>query len=419
MNRLAIIADDHTGAGDSGVHFAAAGKEMALLWDVEGIGESLSTSGGVALSTESRFRDPGAAAEKVRQAIRHCRQAGFDRFFKKIDSTLRGNPGSEIEAALEATGSDAALVCTSVPRLGRTCADGVIRLEGKPLHTTDIGHDPFHPLSTSSISELLARQTDLPIGHLTLEDVRSVAARLSETLTDRMLAGFRIIVADAQVERDLQSLADLLRNMPQVLPVGAGGLAKALAGTISAQVGARRAQPTPAGRMLAVVGSLAEASRVQAEYVCRNGSFRSLDLDVEGDPEREYARVAKEASDCNGTHLLLRPRFGPGPRPPAAAEGERVAAMLGRSADAVCRAVRCDVVFSTGGSTSMAVARAMGIRRIVLEDELLPGVVLGSCAVPAGGPRWFVTKAGGFGDERTLAALADRFRPPAGTGGSR
>jgi len=419
MNRIVIIADDHTGAGDSGIHFAMAGRKVALLWDLEGVRGSLPSLSGIALSTESRFLDPDSAAGKVRAAIRLCSQAGFRRFFKKIDSTMRGNPGSEIEAALDATGCVAALVCTAMPKLGRTCVDGVVLLEGKLLHTTDIGQDPFHPLQTSSPADILARQTSLPIARLTLMELRSGEAVLETKLGEQLAAGCRIIVSDAETEADLRNLGDLLAKMPGLLPVGAGGLAEALARTLPGDTNGRSARSVPAGRMLAVVGSLAEASRAQADFACGSGSFHPLDLNPEEDPERERVRLADEAVRCKECHLLLRPRPAVRRETRDAAEGERVAEMLGRAAEALFRAVRCEILFSAGGSTSMAVARALGIELVTLEEEILPGVVLGSCVVPGLGKRWFVTKAGGFGDERTLVALADRFRTPADAGGTR
>ncbi len=173
MKPVAILADDHTDAADSAIHFAKRKGKSSLILDFSELQHALPKLDAVAVTIESRFLNAEQAAKKVKKAVRLCRDAGINRFFKKIDSTMRGNPGGEIVAALEATGRMAALVCTAMPNAGRTCVDGVILQDNVPLHTTRSGHDPFHPLTTSVVADLLAEQCDLKTGALRLRDLRS------------------------------------------------------------------------------------------------------------------------------------------------------------------------------------------------------------------------------------------------------
>jgi uncharacterized protein YgbK (DUF1537 family) len=76
MTPYAIIADDFTGAGDSGIHFAAAGKKTALLLDNASLAETLANHDAVAVSTETRFLPPHEAGMGVRAIVRSCRQPG-------------------------------------------------------------------------------------------------------------------------------------------------------------------------------------------------------------------------------------------------------------------------------------------------------------------------------------------------------
>ena len=411
MKTLAIIADDHTGAADSGIHFARVGGKISLLLDTAGLDQKLRELDAVALSTESRFLDGGAAASVVRGTIELCRKAGISRFFKKVDSTMRGNPGSEIAAVLEATGSRAALVCTAMPNAGRTCMDGVILLDNTPLHTTHFGKDPFHPLSTSVVSELLARQCDLPFGSLSLADVRGQGNGLAARVRDLLDNGCRLIIADALENEDLQALGELLADTPQLLPVGAAGLASAVAKALSHANMVQDACQVLSGRILAIVGSLAGISRAQADMACAEGRFTPLDLAPEAaasNLDTECRRLVQETSGTSG-HLLLRTLAPDGRSVKSGAEGERVAGYLGAAVKSIFREIPCDIIFSTGGNTAMAVAKAMGIKAVTLREELMPGVVLGSCDIPGIGPRWFITKAGGFGGKTLLLDLAERF----------
>jgi len=407
--KFAIIADDYTGACDSGIHFSRAGRQVDLLLRGACLGEQLRHSSSVSLTTESRFMSPERAALAVEAAIRQCQAAGFGHFFKKIDSTLRGNAGSEIESALKATGRKAALVCTAMPETGRTCVDGNIYLGNLPLHKTDIGGDPFHPVSTSSVVELLGRQTSLPAGTVSIQDIEADEATLAANLRSTVDKGFRLIVADAVTDSHLQALARQI-NAADFLPVGAGGFAKALAESHKrpGQPDGKRADIHTQGPILAVIGSLSGVSRRQAELACESGSFRPFDIQLQygqDDIEKEFSRFL--AGMGPGTkNILLRVSNDVRPTRVTKEEALRVARLLGDAAAVICRRFPCRTVFSTGGSTSMGVARALGIRSVNLVDEIMPGVVLGSCTAPDAGVEWFISKAGGFGDREILQKIA-------------
>ena len=410
MNRFAIIADDQTGAGDSGIHFVRAGKAMALMLDYECAEGQLETFNRVAISTDTRFFSPYAAAQRVEQVIHDCLRAGYTEFFKKIDSTMRGNTGSEIAAALKASGSRAALICPAIPRLGRTCVNGRILVDGEPLAETNMGQDPFHPLTTSCIEEILAGQTALKLSHLSLTDVRSSRTHLAKRVTELLKEDCQLLIADAEQQDDLARLADVLTDVPDLLPVGAAGLAEAI--SLREMTPDGDGLERLAGRMLAIVGSLTEISQIQVNFASQQGVLQVLELDVAAaktDLDTEISRLLAEISQAPRTHLLLRTKLPDRVNGQPLDDGELVADLLGKAAKVICQTIFCPVVFATGGSTSVGVARALGVKVVTLRQELLPGVVLGECQVQDLGVRWFVTKSGGFGNERTLKDLADLF----------
>lgn len=408
MTREAILADDITGAGDSGIHFAAAGRRVALLLRRDALVEAFGSHDTVALSCESRFLEPAAAAREARLAVRDCRDAGADVAYKKIDSTLRGNPGAEIEAILDEGGFRAALVCPAMPKTGRVVRGGTMFLHDRPLDETEAGRDPFNPVASARVAEILSGQTALPIGSVGLDAVRAGKGALAGAVSSALDAGARIIVADAAGDADLAALADLLRSFrrdasTRLLPVGAGGLAEALAGSPASSPGA-----APRGRMLAVVGSLTSASMAQIDYAVAHGGFRPLELDLEAariDPEAEYARLAAVAN-VDAQPLMLKNRLLPSGRI-TSAEGEWAAAVFAEAARAVCAATGCSILYATGGSTAMAVMEALGIHSVTLVRECMPGVVLASLVSRETGLRWFISKAGGFGGPETIARLAE------------
>src|SRR5215212_758473 len=102
----AVIADDLTGACDSAVQFANVGLRTIVSLDGEADADV------VAYSTESR------SWSKLQLAMPSIPPA-CPLIFKKIDSTLRGNPRAEILAALDAYGLDTAIVNPAFPEMGR------------------------------------------------------------------------------------------------------------------------------------------------------------------------------------------------------------------------------------------------------------------------------------------------------------
>ena len=128
MPKILIIADDLTGANDSAVQFAERGFSVAtmLCSDDGTIRGPLPDAEVLAVSTESRNVGPERAVELVDQVLPGLIE-GFapDVVFKKIDSTLRGNPGVETQYVASLLGQPA-VVAPAYPQNGRTVGHGYL-----------------------------------------------------------------------------------------------------------------------------------------------------------------------------------------------------------------------------------------------------------------------------------------------------
>ena len=138
--RLGIVADDLTGAMDSSGHFAARGLSTDVVLDPAYASES----DVVVITTSSRAEPPDVARERVRRAVR--RLAGRT-IYKKIDSTLRGNIGVELMAAMQEAHCEKAIVAPAFPAVGRTTLNGVLLVDGTPVAETQFAGDPVSPVS--------------------------------------------------------------------------------------------------------------------------------------------------------------------------------------------------------------------------------------------------------------------------------
>ena len=116
MNGLRLIADDLTGALDSGCAFAK--PEATVVIAVPG--RALPKSARIAISTESRDMSETDAAAAVSRAVRDLSVADPETlWFKKIDSVMRGHPFAETVAALEAGEFAHCIFAPAYPGMGR------------------------------------------------------------------------------------------------------------------------------------------------------------------------------------------------------------------------------------------------------------------------------------------------------------
>ena len=95
--RFLIVADDFTGANDTGVQLKRYGIPVEVLLD----GKQSPGDISLVLDTESRALMAGAAGRKVKRMLEGVELSEFSFVIKKVDSTLRGNVAEEI-AALDA-----------------------------------------------------------------------------------------------------------------------------------------------------------------------------------------------------------------------------------------------------------------------------------------------------------------------------
>lgn len=119
--KMAIIADDLTGALDAAAPFAGRGLRTLVAVASDEIGEALRRDPEIlAVNTASREIDAHTACARVSEVL--SRLPCSARLFKKVDSRLKGNVATELLAFCT---SDLA-VLPAIPEFGRIVRDGAI-----------------------------------------------------------------------------------------------------------------------------------------------------------------------------------------------------------------------------------------------------------------------------------------------------
>ena len=156
---IAIIADDLTGANDTALQFHLAGAETKIiLYPDENIAPDENIKAW-AIPTETRNISPQDAYEKVKAATLYMKNHfGVDSFYKKIDSTIRGNIAVETLGMLQVLDMDAAIIIPAFPNEGRVTIGGYHLLKGVPIEKTEMASDPHSPIYESHIPTILQKQ---------------------------------------------------------------------------------------------------------------------------------------------------------------------------------------------------------------------------------------------------------------------
>ena len=169
MHHFVIIADDFTGANDTGVQLCKHGIPVDVILDtaqIEANGNSLS------IDSESRVVSGQEAYDRVYAAVQQVQQTGGCRFlYKKVDSTLRGHLQEEIRAVVDSYAPELIIFAPAYPEQGRTVEAGRLCVHGTPLLDTEIARDPRNPLQEDHVQRILSTCLQQLVCHYTLDAI--------------------------------------------------------------------------------------------------------------------------------------------------------------------------------------------------------------------------------------------------------
>ncbi|NCC14620.1 MAG: four-carbon acid sugar kinase family protein, partial [Spirochaetia bacterium] len=247
MQTYLIIADDFTGANDTGLQLVRRSVKVRVQIGRPGL---LPPSYSLVLDTESRNLSPQQAVEAVQASLLDMDMASFSVVMKKIDSTLRGNIVEEVSEVAKRMQACIIVVATAFPDMGRICKDSVVYVHEKPLRETEHGKDPHKPVTEDNLSNLFSSFNR--VVHLSVDTIR---ARSWPMLRDG------VVVCDSTTNEDLNLIAEWALSLNRkVLFVGSAGLGEALVN-----------QHYPSKPILGLVASLSEVTRRQVLYAQNRG----------------------------------------------------------------------------------------------------------------------------------------------------
>jgi uncharacterized protein YgbK (DUF1537 family) len=403
---IGVIADDLTGANATGVLLTRTGYPTASLTELRWPEGGLDGYPCIVIATESRAVPADEARRRVADAARLLLDHGRRPMAKRIDSTLRGNLGPEVEAVLEALGPGSVAVLTGAfPASGRTARDGIHYVHGVPLAETEVRHDPLCPVTQSHVPTLVGSQTGLPVAHLPLAAVRAGAEAVARAIAEQARQGLRILCADAETDADIQALG-------QGMALSGVTCVAADPGPLTAAFVAASVPPVR-GRVLVVAGSVTDLTRTQLDHLQAETGARLIQVDAGSlgrggeDAEAEVRRAVDALAAIPAGEPVIGVRSSEVLSVDPDAAGRIAAGFAEIAARALDRLEGVKGLYTSGGDITVAVCRRLQAGAIQLDAEVLPLAVQGRLV---GGLRpglAIVTKGGLVGD-RTAAVTCVR-----------
>ena len=428
IQSINIVADDLTGAADTGVQFYPYFKKTILVSFRHLSGYDKNTpsawSQATVLYTNSRALNAEAARKRLNSVANRISRSERVWVYKKIDSCLRGNLGAEIEALMDSLEYDLSFVAPAFPEMGRTTKDDIHLVKGIPLASSEMARDPVTPATESRLSRVIQSQSRYPVGHLSLPILEGKDAGLQAELEDMIRQGIRHIVFDAVSRSHLDRIAQLfISSQSRILPVGSAGLAGSISGHLPViSVEKKQRQNLPhTSKNLFVCGSISETTRKQVKTLTATYPYTEIALDPEelADPAREETIIGK-ASSVRSTMLknnvIVKIDSPQIIDKLINIEGSRVETVntivrsLGKFVGSLLTGVRPELLFITGGDTADAVFTAVNAGGMEIHGEILPGVVKGTLFDGPLDGLAVVTKAGAFGQKNTLVVLHEAWQ---------
>jgi uncharacterized protein YgbK (DUF1537 family) len=384
LGLVGIVADDITGACDAAAQFQRAGARTAVVLD-DGSGPLPTGWDAIALTTESRHALPTIAATRTRAAVERLRAAGAERLYVKVDSTLRGAPGGIVEAAAMAFGVPYVLITPAFPEQGRTVLGGWVRRDDTAIV------DGMARLAETAIAS---------VGHIPLRAIRSsmTAIAISPGLLVDTVA---LLLADAERDDDLWTLAEYAASTELSLVAGSAGLARYIAPFWCWETTNTDDEDDlwvdRTGPVLVAIGTRNPMAQAQLAYLRAADDVCVVDV-RQGDADAALPAIRRA---LDRTPVVVAALIVP-PDASVTDEGMEGFARMTVAA-AIERGDDLRGLVTTGGATALAICNAAGTRLLHVVDEVLTGI---PCSVMMDGHLAnvpIITKSGGFGQADALA----------------
>lgn len=440
MPLIGTVADDLTGATTTGVLLARSKARTAVFFNVEAAAnaEKVEELDAIIISSNSRPLPANEAYDKVKDATIALKNMGVKYFQKRIDTTMRGGIGVEIDAMLDQLSEDAvAVVVPAMPQSRRILVGGYSVIDGVALINTPVARDVRTPVKENYIPKLLSGQTKRKVGLVTLDKVLAGDEAIKEALAEQREDGCQVIVVDAISLEDVENIAQACIALSwDVVTVDPGPFTSKMAYHRSL-IGIEEANLPPEAdetgkTVLIAAGSATPVTKKQMEVLCEDPRHVRISVDpvalIEGGEQglNEAFKAVHTAVDYlnseNQPRAILFETALHGPLLNLEEEDRKRHYAHGMSADRINAGLGMIIaqvleqegrekiagLYTTGGDTMVNVCRQLGVECIEVLDYVIPQTDIGRLVGSYDGLP-VVGKGGLTGNDNTACDIVTRL----------
>ncbi|MEK5445057.1 four-carbon acid sugar kinase family protein [Fredinandcohnia sp. FSL W7-1320] len=420
--KLAVIADDLTGANDTGVQFAKQGLNTTVLFSYTQLQPSHLTEDVIVLNSDSRAIEAGKSYDIVYDLSAQLKQLGVSNVFKKIDSTMRGNIGPEIDAVMDAFHYKISFVVPAFPKSNRATINGEHFVNGVLLEKAEMAKDPASPVNESYLPKLVQKQSKRDVELITISHVRKGIDHLSNLMKELSLSDTsKIIIIDATTDEELEIIVKAAQALKEkYLWVGSAGIASHIFFEETQEEVINTTKVCDRDPVLVVAGSVNSITQQQIQVLKEKNDVAEIVISpeeffFEDRRKLEIDRIVKESKALldKGDLVVTTNRDQEVIRKVKDLQrelglsnfdvGNTIAHAMGEIAGQLIESKKICGAVLTGGDIAGATCKELQGEGIRVIGEVEPGIPYGKLfgGLYDGIP--LVTKAGAFGTEQALS----------------
>ena len=422
MQKYIVIADDLTGSNATCSLFKKIGLRAASILKLQGdINYDVDV---ISYSTASRGLDKEEAYNKVSEAIKILKNKDVLVYNKRIDSTLRGNIGTEINAMLDNLEDDRiAVVVPAYPDSGRIVVNKTMLVNGVLLENSDAGKDPKTPIKTSCVESLVQKDIKYSSTYFTLSDIEQPIEEIVKKIQEAIKKS-RVLIFDAVNNEDIIKISKaIIHSDINIITVDPGPFTLYYSKELQKKNHLEK-------KILMVIGSVTATTKKQIEYILQEEDIFLVKMKVEDFFEKETClkeieRVIsfiKKGIASYDLFLVTTSPIGDEKK----ADLQKLAENLNTTVEEISKIIantltetvvkilketeKFEGVYSSGGDITIALLEKLKAIGVEIREEVIPLAAYGRIIGGDFPNLKLVSKGGMVGDEKTIKLCLHKIK---------
>ena len=422
MQKYIVIADDLTGSNATCSLFKKIGLRAASILKLQGdINYDVDV---ISYSTASRGLDKEEAYKKVSEAIKILKNKDVLVYNKRIDSTLRGNIGTEINAMLDNLEDDRiAVVIPSYPDSGRIVVNKTMLVNGVLLENSDAGKDPKTPIKTSCVESLIQKGIKYSSTYFTLSDIEQPIEEIVKKIQEAIKKS-RVLIFDAVNNEDIIKISKaIIHSDIDIVTVDPGPFTLYYSKELQKKNHLEK-------KILMVIGSVTATTKKQIEYILQEEDIFLVKMKVEDffeketclkEIERVIAYIKKGIASYD-LFLVTTSPIGDEKK----ADLQKLTENLNTTVEEISKIIantltetvvkilketeKFEGVYSSGGDITIALLEKLKAIGVEIREEVIPLAAYGRLIGGDFPNLKLVSKGGMVGDEKTIKLCLHKIK---------